>query len=69
MKSLSREEIIEMIKEILDVQNHTESEIDDLVQQLKAGVPDPRITNYIFYDELSPEEIADRALSYKPICL
>ena len=69
MNRLSREEIIDIINEILDVENHTESEIDELVIKLKAGVTDPNITNYIFYDELTPEEIADKALSYKPICL
>lgn len=69
MNRLSREEIIDLINEILDVGNHTESEIDELVMKLKSGVTDPKITNYIFYDELTPEEIADKALSYKPICL
>lgn len=69
MKQLSKEEIVGMINNILDVQNHTESEINHLIQELKASVTDPKITNYIFYDELTPEEIADKALAYKPICL
>lgn len=69
MSKLSKEEIVGMINDILDVSSHTESEIDQLIKELKEGVTDPKITDYIFYEELTPEEIADKALSYKPICL
>ena len=69
MKLLSKEEIIEIIRDVLDVEHHTEAEIDALIRKLKNGVTDPQITNYIYYDELTPEEIAEKALSYKPICL
>ena len=34
---------------------------------LEKGVLDPYVTDYIFYDDLTPEEIADKALAYKPI--
>lgn len=40
-----------------------------MLELLKKNVPDPRISNYIFYDELTPEQIVDKALSYKPIQL
>lgn len=69
MNKLSREEIIDIIKDILDVQNHTESEIDQLIRKLEDGVTDPEIADYIYYDELTPEQIADKVLAYKPICL
>ncbi len=69
MKLLSREEIIEKINQMLDVENHSEKEIDDLHEELRNGVIDPNISDYIYYDELTPEEIADKALSYKPIYL
>ena len=69
MNKLSKEEIIDLVNDILDVQNHTEAEIDMLVNKLEDGVIDPYITDYIFYDELTPEEIADKALEYKPIYL
>ena len=38
---------------------------------LEDGVSDPDICDYIFQEEpeLSAEEIAEKALSYKPICL
>lgn len=58
-----------MINQILDVKNHTEDEINRLVEKLESGVIDPNISDYFFWDDLTPEQIADKALSYKPICL
>jgi len=69
MKLLTRAEIIELINDILDVEHHTEKELDDLLHELENGVIDPYVSDYIYYDELSPEEIADKALAYKPIYL
>ena len=69
MKLLSREQIIDLINQILDVENHSEEEINRLVEKLESGVIDPNISDYIFWDNLTPGQIADKALSYKPICL
>ena len=69
MELWSREQIIDLINQILDVENHTEEEINRLVEKLESGVIDPNISDYIFWDDLTPEQIADKALSYKPICL
>lgn len=69
MELWSREQIIYLINQILDVENHTEEEINRLVEKLESGVIDPNISDYIFWDDLTPEQIADKALSYKPICL
>lgn len=69
MNKLSKKEIIDIINDILDVKNHTEAEIDQLIKKLEDGVTDPEITDYIYFDELTPEEIADKALAYQPICL
>lgn len=69
MELWSKEQIIDLINQILNVENHTEDEINRLVEKLKSGVIDPNISDYIFWDDLTPEQIADKALSYKPICL
>lgn len=69
MELLSKEQIIDLINQILDVENHSEEEINRLVEKLESGVIDPNISDYIFWDDLTPEQIADKALSYKPICL
>jgi len=65
---MTREELVELVKKIVTVQG-TEEEIDGMLELLKKNVPDPRVSNYIFYDELTPEQIVDKALSYKPIQL
>jgi hypothetical protein len=65
---MTREELIELVKKIMTVQG-TEEEIDKMIEVLKKNVPDPRVSNYIFYAEMTPEQIVDKALSYKPIQL
>ena len=74
---LIRDEIISLIEEIklLNRSNleggEFEKKSDELHDALESGVLDPSITNYIYREipELTPEEIADRALAYKPIIL
>ncbi|HEX9509494.1 MAG TPA: hypothetical protein VF939_03365 [Puia sp.] len=65
---MTREELIELVKKI-STADGTEDEINKMVELLKQNVPDPRVTNHIFYAELTPEEVVDRALAYKPIQL
>ncbi len=69
MKLLTKEEIIKLIQEITDCSNKTEEEIDRLSEKLQQGVLDPQIFNYIYWSEMTPEEIADVVLQYKPIQL
>ena len=65
---MTREQLIELVNKIANADG-TEKEIDQMVELLEKNVPDPRVSNYIFYDELSPEAIVDKALAYKPIQL
>lgn len=66
---LQREEIIDLIKEITDVSDKTEEQIDGLLEKLENGVIDPQVSDYIFYSDMTTEEIADKVLNYKPILL
>ncbi|WP_299611417.1 bacteriocin immunity protein [uncultured Aquimarina sp.] len=66
---MTRRELIELVKEIINVENKTEKEIDRLLEILEQNVPDPEVSDLIYYDELTPEQIVDKALSYKPIQL
>ncbi len=65
---LSREQLIELVQKIMKAEG-TEEELDRWQILLKANVADPEVSDLIFYSdvELSPEEVVDRALSYKPI--
>ena len=65
----TREQIIEIVKRIKACKYASEAEADRDIMLLEKGVLDPNISDYIFWDELTPEEIADKALSYKPIQL
>lgn len=41
----------------------------ELIDTLEQGVLDPDVSDYIFYSEMTAEEIADKVLCYKSICL
>ena len=69
MKLLTKEEIIAATEEITDCSNKSEQEIDRLIDRLEEGVPDPQISDYIYWSEMTTEKIADIALQYKPIVL
>ncbi len=50
----------------------TEEEIDEMINTLEANVLHPEVTDLIFYPEkedVTPEEVVDQALAYKPILL
>lgn len=64
---LSRKEIVNLIEEIRKCENKSEEDIDRLIEKLERGVIDPWVSNYIFWSEMTSEEIADKALKYKPI--
>ena len=73
---LSRGEIIALINEIYrlddsDNPEKTEPERAELCSSLIKGVLDPSILDYMYWEipGLTPEQIADRALAYKPIIL
>ena len=69
MELLTREQITELVTKIKNADFRNEEETDNAIAKLKSGVVDPEITDYIFFSEMTPEEIADKALSYKPILL
>lgn len=57
-----------MVRKIIDCDG-SEEEIDEMTFLLEQNVVDPEITNYIYYDDKTPEEIVELALAYKPIQL
>lgn len=73
----TRDEIIALIEEVKRLNRSDlegiefEKKSEELHDALVAGVLDPSITDYIYHEmpELTPEQIADRALAYKPIIL
>jgi len=68
-----REKLKSYLEILLDFElNLTEKEEDRIISQIEALSPDPSITNYIFgkeYENLTIDEIIEKAFSYQPICL
>jgi hypothetical protein len=67
---VSRDELIEVVRRIVSVDG-TEQELNELMDLLERNVPHPEVSNLIFYPpdgiSLSPEQVVDRALAYRPI--
>ncbi|MFJ5789235.1 hypothetical protein ACIP9G_04040 [Lysinibacillus sp. NPDC093197] len=66
---LNRKELIELVTKIMNAEGKNEEENNQLLVRLLDNVLDPEVANYIFYDDLLPEEVVDKVLSYKPIQL
>ncbi|NDO47413.1 hypothetical protein [Clostridium sp. MD294] len=67
---LSKLEIIDMVERIKILNNLGKvKQSDRLLELLEKGVVDPYVSDYIYYSDMSAEEIADKVLSYKPIYL
>ncbi len=67
---LSREELIKLVSDIIEC-NGTEKEIDEMMEVVEKNVPDPNVSDLIFWndDNLTPEQIIDKAFEYKLIQL
>ena len=65
---LEKKELIDLIEQIKNFEG-TEEEEDVLLEKLQNLVLDPEISDYIYWTDMSSEEIADKVLTYKPIIL
>jgi len=67
---LSKKELVELVDKIMQGEG-TEEEIDEMINLLEKNVPHPEVSHLIFWPEkeLTPEEIVEEALNYKPILL
>ena len=68
LKKLTREELINLVNRIVECEG-SEEEIDEMIEIVKRNVPHPEISDLIYWneEELTPEQIVDKALNYKPI--
>lgn len=65
---MDREELISLVERIMKCEG-TEREQDNLIRLLENNVLDPEVSDYIFYEENTAEQVVDKALAYKPIYL
>ena len=68
---MKRDELVAIVRRIQSSDYATEADGDRLLDHLKRSVPDPEVSDLIFWRKpaLSAEEIVDRALAYEPITL
>jgi hypothetical protein len=74
---VTRYELIDLVRRIIAAEGETEEEDDALMALFEANVPRPNASDLIYWPEhaigerreLTPEEVVDIALSYKPIQL
>lgn len=70
--AMDKGELIELAKNIINAVGKTEEETDGMLQRFLDNVPDPNASDLFFslhYEDLTAEEIVEKALSYKPIQL
>ena len=65
---MERKELIDFIEQIKNFEG-TEREEDALLENLENMVLDSEISDYIYWTDMSSEEIADKVLACKPIIL
>ncbi|MBA2937108.1 bacteriocin immunity protein [Paenibacillus sp. CGMCC 1.16610] len=70
MKVLNKEELIELVRKIMNVEG-SEEVIDNMIKLLKSNVPYPEVSDLIYWNEneLTAEQVVEQALNYKPIQL
>jgi hypothetical protein len=68
LKKLSKGELIILVQKIIDC-DYTEKQINEMIKTLGENVPDPEVINLIYWnnENLTAEQIVEKALSYKPI--
>ncbi len=63
---MTKEKLIELVKSIQKCEG-TEEEMNTNFELLEQNIIDPEVSNYIFWEDLSAEEVVEKALKYKPI--
>jgi hypothetical protein len=70
-KRLAKSELIRLVDDIMNARFATDEDLNEALEIFKANVPHPQASDLIFYSEreMTPEEIVNIALAYKPIQL
>ena len=65
-QAFSHSELVELVRKIMNCEGG-EEELNDDINLFNESVPHPDASDLIFYseEELTPEEVVDKALSYR----
>jgi hypothetical protein len=66
----NREELIALVQKMGEAKG-TEEELHSDIALLNQRIADPKVTDYIYWskEELTAEQVVDKALQYRPILL
>ncbi len=67
---MTRDELIELVREAMDPEPAADDHAADaIMQRICDAVSDPQISDYMWWSptSLTPEQIVDKALSYRPL--
>ena len=67
-RKINKRRTYQISKKIMNCES-SEAEVDEMIAILETNVSDPEVTDYIYYDEKTPEEVVDKALACKPVVL
>lgn len=65
---MRKEELVELVRKIQNCEG-SEEEVNTMIEMLESNVNYPEISDLIFYNEKTPEEIINIALDNKPFQL
>lgn len=67
---LNREQLIALVQQIKEAKGTEEEQLRHIAL-LRQAVLDPKVTDYIYWskEELTAEQVVDKALAYRPILL
>lgn len=68
---LTKQELVNLVDRIMNAEYSSEEERDGWIELLEKNVLYPEVSDLIFYSdkEMTPEEVVEAALAYRPIIL
>lgn len=66
-EKLTREELIKLVEKMCNGEG-SDDEIGEWIEILEKNIQDPNVSDLIYFnnEKLTPEQIVDRAMNYKP---
>ncbi|OQP56229.1 bacteriocin immunity protein [Niastella populi] len=64
----NKQELIVLVQKIMSAKG-TQEEIDEWIEELESKVLHPRVADLIYHENLTAEEVVEKALAYKPFNL
>ena len=62
---MEKQDLIKLVEEIMNPVGKTEKDIDILMEELERNVPHPEVSDLIYFEENSAEEVVEKALNYQ----